>query len=98
MESALSMFAQLASHIMSVLLQYLGTLHGILAAALAHASTDVRLAAMKATCAFIQELESPAEREKFQALVPALVQTIGHAIQAGDEPAAQVGLRRRAWC
>ncbi|KAL6776649.1 IPB2 [Auxenochlorella protothecoides x Auxenochlorella symbiontica] len=92
MESALSMFAQLASHIMSVLLQYLGTLHGILAAALAHASTDVRLAAMKATCAFIQELESPAEREKFQALVPALVQTIGHAIQAGDEPAAQEAL------
>jgi hypothetical protein len=53
MESALLIFAQLATHVMGTLSQYMGTLHSMLLGALGHGSVVVRLAAMKATCAFI---------------------------------------------
>ena len=53
MESALLIFAQLAGYVMSVLLQYLGTLHGVLGTCLQHESMDVRVAALRAACAFI---------------------------------------------
>ena len=53
-ESALLIFAQLARYIMDTLKQYLGTLHEVLGACLTHSSTDIRIAAMRATTSFIQ--------------------------------------------
>jgi hypothetical protein len=58
---------------------------------LGHADSDVRLAAMKATCVFISELESAEDRDKFQATLPALLSCIARALNEGDEGAAQVG-------
>lgn len=40
--------------------------HTLLQQCLGHNVSDVRLAAMKATCVFISELESAEERDKFQ--------------------------------
>ena len=51
----------------------------------------MRLAAMKATCVFISELESADDRDKFQATLPALLSCIARALNEGDEGAAQVG-------
>ena len=45
----------------------------------------------RATCAFILELESAAERDQFQATVPLLLQTVGAALNQGDEHTAKVG-------
>lgn len=56
---------------------------------LGHAESDVRLAALKATCVFISELESAEDRDKFQATLPALLACVGRALNEGDETAAQ---------
>ena len=52
---------------------------------LGHNVSDVRLAAMKATCVFISELESAEERDKFQVGQPALVCSswLGCCLEAG---------------
>ncbi|PSC74524.1 ARM repeat-containing [Micractinium conductrix] len=89
MESALLIFASLARYVMAVLTQYMGTLNGVLQQCLGHAESDVRLAALKATCVFISELESAEDRDKFQATLPALLACVGRALNEGDETAAQ---------
>lgn len=58
---------------------------------LGHSESEVRLAAMKAACVFISELESAEDRDKFQATLPALLACIAKALNEGDESAAQVG-------
>ena len=65
-ESALLIFAQLAHYIMPTLTQYMGTLNGILQQCLQSNRVDVAIAAMRATTAFIQELDDGADRDKFQ--------------------------------
>lgn len=65
-ESALLIFAQLAHYIMPTLTQYMGTLNSILQQCLGSTNADVALAAMRATTAFIQELEDNQDRDKFQ--------------------------------
>ncbi|BDA40930.1 Importin-5 [Coccomyxa sp. Obi] len=91
-ESALLVFAQLARHIMGTLRQYMGTLHEVLTRTLASSSQDVALAAMRATSNFVQELEDPAERDKFQTTIPGQLALIWNTLQAGDEGAAQEAL------
>ena len=56
---------------MPVLTQYMGTLNGILQQTLQSQHPAVGLAAMKAATAFIQELEEPSDRDKFQVIVSA---------------------------
>lgn len=92
MEAALLVFAQLAGHMMPTLLQYMGTLHQVLHAALGNDSVDVRLAAMRATTAFIMRLELQEARDAFQATTPLMLSTIGFALNAGEETAAQEAL------
>lgn len=92
MESALLMFAQLAVYVMGVLAQYLGTIHGLLQSCLSHASMDVQLAAMKATCNFIQALENASDRDQFQVMLPQLLQLIGKALMSGNTVAGQDAL------
>ena len=51
---------------MPILTQYMGTLNSILQQCLGSNNADVALAAMRATTAFIQELEDNQDRDKFQ--------------------------------
>ena len=44
---------------------------------------SVRLASLRACCCFVESLENPADRAKFQDLLPAMLQTLGGALQAG---------------
>ncbi|KAL4452685.1 hypothetical protein ABPG75_008347 [Micractinium tetrahymenae] len=88
-ESALLIFASMARYVMNVLTQYMGTLNGVLQQCLGHNESEVRLAAMKAACVFISELESADDRDKFQGTLPALLACIGRALNEGDESAAQ---------
>ncbi|KAK9810031.1 hypothetical protein WJX72_003666 [[Myrmecia] bisecta] len=91
-ESALLIFAQLAHYVMGTLKAYMGTLNQVLQGCMGHASIDIRIAAMRAATAFIQELEDPADRDKFQPMLPAMLQTIAFALNAGEEVAAQEAL------
>jgi hypothetical protein len=88
-EAALLIFASLASLLAAPLRQYLGTLHGVLSTCLASPSTDVAVAAVRATAAFVASVESPAERDAFQSLVPAMLAAIAASLNAGDEAGAQ---------
>lgn len=88
-ESALLIFAAMARYVMGVLTQYMGTLNGVLQQCLGAAETEVRLAAIKATCVFISELESAEDRDKFQSTLPALLACIGRSLNEGDESSAQ---------
>jgi len=91
-EAALLVFAQLSGHMMPTLLQFMGTLHQVLHAALGHESADVRLAAMRATTSFILCLESQSDRDKFQAMTPLMLAGIGKALNAQEETSAQEAL------
>ncbi len=42
----------------------------VLTACMAHSTRDVQLAALRAVSNFIQSLEEPADRDKFQHLIP----------------------------
>ena len=42
----------------------------------------MRLAALRACCCFVGSLENPTDRAKFQDLLPAMLQTLGTALQA----------------
>lgn len=92
-ESALLMFAQLAQYIGPQLRAYLPTLHTIFQQCLsADASSDVRIAALRATTNFVQTLETAVERESFQDLLPGMLQTLSLALNNGEEAAAQEAL------
>ncbi|CAL5227386.1 g10339 [Coccomyxa viridis] len=91
-ESALLIFAQLAHHIMGTLRQYMATLHEVLTRTLQSPNHDVALASMRATAAFVQELEEPAERDRFQSTIPQQLTVIWNTLQAGDEGTAQEAL------
>ncbi|KAK9821719.1 hypothetical protein WJX81_003315 [Elliptochloris bilobata] len=91
-EAALLVFAQLARYLADTLRQYLGTLHSVLVTSLGSPSLDVTLAAMRATSAFIQELEDPAERDQFQATVPAQLGVVARLLNEGEETSAQDAL------
>lgn len=94
LEAAFLVFEQLARYVMEVLTNYLGTLHTALAGGLNHASLDVKLAALKATIAFISGLENPNDRDQFQPMVPLLLAAVGQALNAGDEVTAQEAVER----
>ncbi len=91
-ESAFLVFDQLARYCMDMLIQYLGTIHGALSTGLANPSLDVKICAFSATTTFIGFLESAAEREKFQSLVPSLLGVLSEALNAGDEIAANTAV------
>ena len=91
-ESALNIFAQLAEYIGDALVPHLATLHGILAQCLANPERAIQLAALRACCCFVESLENPSDRSKFQDLLPAMLATLGAALQGGDEADAQEAL------
>eukprot|EP00850_Spirogloea_muscicola_P020012 SM000205S06219 [mRNA] locus=s205:248959:255137:+ [translate_table: standard] len=92
-EAALLIFAQLAQYIAPSLVPYLATLHGVLHQSLASStSSGVRIAALRATACFVQMLESPQQRERFQDLLPGMMSTLSLALQSHEEAAAQEAL------
>lgn len=92
MESALLIFGQLARYVIDFFTPHLPTLHSVLKTCLAHQDVDVRVAAVMATCAFIQELKESSHRDAFQDTIPLLLQAITHALNSGDEDKAQEAL------
>ena len=92
-ESALLVFAQLAHYIMPTLTQYMGTLNSILQQCLGSTNVDVALAAMRATTAFIQELEENQDRDKFQVAISdhQLSPHCTFLIKAGGSEARRLG-------
>lgn len=92
-ESALLIFAQLAQYIGETLIPYLDTLHSVFSGCLATGvNPDVRIAALGASVNFIQCLEKASEREKFQNLLPLMMQTLTEALTSGQEATAQEAL------
>jgi hypothetical protein len=94
MEAAFLIFEQLARYVMEVLTQYLGTLHSALNSGLTNDNMDVKLAAFKATTAFIQMLESQSDRDQFQSTIPVMLSVLGSALNAGDEVVAQEAVEK----
>ena len=89
LESVLRIFAQLVASIEMTLTPYLDTLHGVFSRCLGSQNVDVRNASLRATCSFISSLEKKQERDKFQDLLPAMLNCLGNALSTGDEATAQ---------
>ncbi|XP_014491277.1 importin-5 [Vigna radiata var. radiata] len=92
-EVSLLIFAQLAHYIGQTLLPQLSTLHSVFLRCL-HSSTpsDVRIAALAASINFIQCLTSSSDRDRFQDLLPLMMQTLTEALNSGQEAVAQEAL------
>ncbi|KAL8142865.1 hypothetical protein V2J09_015897 [Rumex salicifolius] len=92
-ESALLIFAQLAQYIGETLVPHLTTLHTVFSQCLSSiTNADVRIAALGAAINFIQCLDSPADRDRFQDLLPPMMQTLTEALNSGQEATAQEAL------
>ncbi|KAF7819275.1 importin-5-like [Senna tora] len=92
-EAALLIFAQLAHYIGETLAPQLGTLHSVFLQHLSSSkSSDVRIAALGASINFIQCLSSSADRDRFQDLLPLMMQTLTEALNGGQEATAQEAL------
>lgn len=92
-ESALLIFAQLAQYIGETLVPHLDTLHSVFSQCLASSKTgDVRIAALGAAINFIQCLSSASDRDRFQNLLPLMMQTLTEALNSGQEATAKDAL------
>ncbi|KAK6945426.1 hypothetical protein RJ641_026528 [Dillenia turbinata] len=92
-ESALLIFARLSQYIGETLMPYLNTLHSVFLQCLSSSSnSDVRIAALGAAINFIQCLSSASEWDKFQDLLPPMMQTLTEALNCGQEATAQEAL------
>jgi len=91
-ESALNIFATLATHIGENLRPYFNVLKDVLAAGLNDTNNAVKLAALDATANFLQVLDEPQERNIFQQLTPPMFSTISAALNANDEEDARTAL------
>ncbi|KAJ9695633.1 hypothetical protein PVL29_010892 [Vitis rotundifolia] len=92
-EAALLIFAQLSQYIGETLLPHLDTLHSVFLQSLASSmNSDVRIAALGAAINFIQCLSNAAERDKFQDLLPLMMQTLTEALNSSQEATAQEAL------
>ncbi|XP_057546144.1 uncharacterized protein LOC130825114 [Amaranthus tricolor] len=92
-ESALLIFAQLAQYIGETLIPHLDTLHSVFYQCLGgNSSAEVRIAALGATINFIQCLTKASDRDKFQDLLPPMMQTLTEALNHHQEATAQEAL------
>ncbi|KAL5074443.1 hypothetical protein RYX36_013427 [Vicia faba] len=93
-EISLLVFAQLAHYIGETLIPQLSTLHSVFLRSLSAAtsSSDVRIAALDASINFVQCLSNPSDRDKFQDLLPLMMQTLTEALNSGQEAIAQDAL------
>ncbi|GAV78964.1 HEAT domain-containing protein/HEAT_2 domain-containing protein [Cephalotus follicularis] len=92
-ESSLLIFSRLAQFIGETLMPHLNTLHSVFLNSLANSSSaDVRIAALGASINFIQCLTNPTDRDRFQDLLPLMMQTLTEALNSGVEATAQEAL------
>lgn len=90
-ESALMIFAQL--YVGDTLTPHLTSLHALFLKCLGPATnSDVRIAALGASINFIQSLSSASDRDRFQDLLPLMMQTLTEALNGGQEATAQEAL------
>eukprot|EP01110_Echinostelium_bisporum_P009977 TRINITY_DN3465_c0_g1_i1.p1 TRINITY_DN3465_c0_g1~~TRINITY_DN3465_c0_g1_i1.p1 ORF type:complete len:1087 (+),score=415.45 TRINITY_DN3465_c0_g1_i1:159-3419(+) len=92
-EAALSIFGGLASNMGSGFKPYFNVLKDVLATGLNDPSVKVRIAALSATSSLLQTLQEPNEKNSFQDLIPAMLNTINVALQATKEEEAQSALQ-----
>ncbi|KAL5077138.1 hypothetical protein RYX36_016122 [Vicia faba] len=93
-EISLLVFAQLAHYIGETLIPQLSTLHSVFLRSLSAAtlSSDVGIAALAAGINFVQCLSNPSDRDRFQDLLPMMMQTLTEALNSGQEAIAQDAL------
>ncbi|KAJ7976391.1 importin-5-like [Quillaja saponaria] len=92
-ELALLIFGQLANYIGEILVPQLNTLHSVFLQCLGSSkSSDVRIAALGASINFVQCLSTPSDRDRFQDLLPLMMQTLTEALNCGQEVTAQDAL------
>ncbi|CAI9108164.1 OLC1v1007707C1 [Oldenlandia corymbosa var. corymbosa] len=92
-ESAFLIFSQLAQYIGDTLVPYIKDLHAVFLQVLNQSpSPEVRIAALSAVINFIQCLNSAAERDRFQDLLPAMMKTLTEALNGAQEATAQEAL------
>lgn len=93
-ESALLIFSQLAPHVRDTLYSHLSSLHDVFLASLTgpKSTPDVRIAALSAAINLIQCLSVPSERDLFQDLLPAMMQSLNEILQSGLQATAQDAL------
>lgn len=92
MESALRIFADLAGFIMPVLLPHVNVMRQQLAQCMSHQETDVKIAGLSATTCFIRELEEDSDRNKFQDLIPIMLQTVSNILSTEEQDSAEEAL------
>ncbi|KAH7435426.1 hypothetical protein KP509_06G064500 [Ceratopteris richardii] len=91
--SALLIFGQLAQHMGPQLQPHLSTLHALFQQTLSPSMpNDVRSASLRAVAYFVQTLESAKDRNIFQDLLPAMMQTVTQALEMHEEATAQDAL------
>uniref|UniRef100_A0A0C9QU83 TSA: Wollemia nobilis Ref_Wollemi_Transcript_9431_3919 transcribed RNA sequence n=1 Tax=Wollemia nobilis TaxID=56998 RepID=A0A0C9QU83_9CONI len=92
-EIALLVLGQLAQYMGSQLHPHLTVLHGIFQQTLSPSMPgDVRLAALRATASLVQSLESSQDRDLFQDLLPAMIETLRRSLELNEEVIAQEAL------
>ncbi|KAL5980787.1 Importin-5 [Asimina triloba] len=92
-QSSLLIFGQLSQFTADTLIPHLNILHSVFLQCLSTSSSpDVRIAALGAAINFVQCLSLPADRDKFQDLLPAMMQTLTEALNSGQEATAQEAL------
>lgn len=93
-ELSLIIFAQLAHYIGETLVPHLTTLHDVFLNCLAspRSNSDVRIASLGAAINFVQCLSSASDRDRFQDLLPLMMQTLTEALNCGQEVTAQEAL------
>ena len=92
MESALRIFADLAGFIMPVLLPHVSVMRQQLATCMSHPETDVKIAGLSATTSFIRDLEEDSDRNKFQDLIPVMLQTVSNILSTEEQDSAEEAL------
>lgn len=92
MESALRIISELAGFIMPVLLPQISVLREQLARCMMHPETQVKIAGLSATTSFIRELDEDSDRNKFQDLIPVMLQTVSNILSTEEQDSAEESL------
>lgn len=92
-ECSFLIFAQLFQYIGETLVPHITHLHGVFLQYLTSSSSpDVKIAALSAAVNFIQCLTNSSDRDRFQDLLPAMMQTLTETLNTGQEATAQEAL------
>lgn len=92
MESALRIISELAGFVMPVLLPQMNILREQLARCMMHPETQVKIAGLSATTSFIRELDEDSDRNKFQDLIPVMLQTVSNILSTEEQDSAEESL------